>query len=493
MLRLHTRIVSGVLGLVLYALSLHVSAIGEAVPGGYWYAPGQPHQFTDAGTACGGYDFYSGPNGPGGLYDCPASNPYSAPNGCRCDDPDDPYGPHYWVVSAGCPVGQHWIQTGPDTGTCGTTQCDLPEVVNPITGQCTWHCDSGYDPFTGEPTCDEPPDVPQCDPDEKVESFTVAGNTTFHCVPELDEQCANPSGYFNGRLICDDDKLECENSGGTYGFVSGRQVCIPDDYDNDLPTCDSGGVVHLVEGGFVCETPRDPDPDNTPNSNEPDTDGDGIPNSEDSDADGDGTPNFLDDDVDGDGVPNASDNDVDGDGIPNADDPDIDGDQVLNGNDPDADGDGVDDDTDTDDDGDGIEDPNDPTPGGTENSVSGGGNCESQPQCQGDAIQCAILYQTWSSRCAEENEEFPDLAELGLDGLDKGDLHLPDEDITGVLSGVFNQTGAAGSCPAPQTLNLGVTSIDIPYTILCDYASAIRPMIILIFGFVGFRIIMRAF
>lgn len=90
---------------------------------------------------------------------------------------------------------------------------------------------------------------------------------------------------------------------------------------------------------------------------------------------------------------------------------------------PDADGDGTPDDSDTfpddptestDSDGDGTGDnadhsPDDPTDGDddgtgdeTDNRSEGGGTCDAPPTCNGDGIQCNLLFQTWKTRCAAE-------------------------------------------------------------------------------------------
>ena len=69
------------------------------------------------------------------------------------------------------------------------------------------------------------------------------------------------------------------------------------------------------------------------------------------------------------------------------------------------------DDKDTDGDGwrDGVDpDPNDSTVTGSRDSqapgyASGGFSCDAPPSCQGDQVQCAILFQTWKARCAGEN------------------------------------------------------------------------------------------
>ena len=487
-LRFYYRALSCVLGLTLGISGYAWASDPDVVPGNYWVADGHATQYGSASAACAAFSCYvphTTRNYPDGIWN-------NVPNAIQCTDPDLPSSPCMVVRHYACGIGQTFDI---DLGACtGEPMCEPDEIVNPLTAECTHECED-FDPFTGLNLCEPPPDIPDCDPDtEALEAITVGSETTYHCVPVLELECYNPSGYFNGRQICDDDKDDCEATGGTYGFVQGKQVCLPSDYDDQLPECDSSGVVHLVNGGFVCETPKDEESEDTPNKDEPDTDGDGIPNSQDPDIDGDGIPNWADDDIDGDGIPNGQDDDVDGDGIPNSDDPDIDGDGINNERDNDDDGDGIEDGADTDSDGDGIEDPNDPTPDGTEEYVEGGGTCKEEPNCKGDAIQCAILYQAWKTRCQGElDETFPELSDLGLDGLSGSDLAGDDTDLQTILSGVFNQTGAAGSCPTDQTFTVGATQVPVPWLHMCDYATLIRPMVILVFGFFGFRMLMRAF
>ena len=301
--------------------------------------------------------------------------------------------------------------------------------------------------------------------------------------------------------------------------------------------------LELNESGFSCESP-DPldDPDDPgipqgPSDPGPDTDGDGTPNSEDPDIDGDGTPNGSDTDVDGDGTPNSSDLDIDGDGVPNSNDHDIDGDGLANDNDPDIDGDGTANGADTDTDGDGIDDTNDLTPDGDGDGseVGGGGSCSVRPSCSGDAIQCAILYQTWASRCETDKDQAvggegncdtdtpptcqgdaiqcailtqtfkagcststdSEYTQAELDELTAGNdvsaLDLGTSDLTSTLSGIYSQTGASASCPADDGITVAGTALSVSYQPFCDLAALIRPIVILLFSLIGFRTVMRAF
>lgn len=271
------------------------------------------------------------------------------------------------------------------------------------------------------------------------------------------EECSNPVGTveYGGEteIICADDRDECSNTGGTWGTwgLAGQETtgCLPP--DTTTPTCSSTGAI-VFDGvdSFVCESPE-PFEDDTPNNETPDP----------VDTDGDGTPDSNDSDLDGDGIPNSTDPDRDGDGIPNEDDLTPDGEST--------------------------EEP--------ESTVEGGGGCDVAPRCTGDAIQCSILYQTWKLRCAEDSEEIEpdtDLTELnnqyGTD-LVNGD----DEDLSTAISGFLTASGAAGSCPADLTFNYAGSSIPVSYQPMCDLATTVRPFIIFLFGFMGFRIVMRSF
>ena len=304
-------------------------------------------------------------------------------------------------------------------------QCGPPTRYWYIAGAGPATCPEGTVENTEGGVCEEAPEPQPCDgkPADWVEmEFTVGGQTTTYCAPpfEPEEECANPEGTitFGGQthVVCNDKRDECSATGGTYGFYNGTETCLPEEFDDDLPTCDGDGAINMTwdpvtqTGGFVCESPIKPDPDlpQRENPKKTDTDNDGIPNEQDDDIDGDGIPNHLDDDIDGDGVNNYYDIDIDGDQINNNIDPDIDGDGIPNNTDGDVDGDGTPNSQDTDSDGDGVPNADDPTPHGNQqdnSELSGGKGCNVAPYCKGDAIQCAIHYQLWKTRCEEQREQ----------------------------------------------------------------------------------------
>ena len=262
-------------------------------------------------------------------------------------------------------------------------------------------------------------------------------------------------------------------SGGDYGTITfgdgtPEAVCIPSTFGADVPSCEIGTVnvvIPELDGfGFACSEPLDP-----PRPDDP-TDED----FEDPDTDGDGIPDRNDPDIDGDGIPNGQDPDRDGDGIPNEDESD----------------------------------------GDSYGNVSGGQTCSSRPACSGDPVSCSIVLQTWSTRCESRKigqginkieaalRSMQQTLEDGLsaEGFDAEgeaitDTEVPGEtfDFSSEITGVYNAGGAAGSCPADTVVQTSFGSIPISWSMLCDFASTIRPLVIFLFGLAAFRMTMRAF
>mgnify|MGYP000322833354 CR=1 FL=1 len=147
-------------------------------------------------------------------------------------------------------------------------------------------------------------------------------------------------------------------------------------------------------------------------------------------------------------------------------------------------------------------------------SGTGSGDCEVQPTCDGDPVQCAILYQEWASMCydggsftnpldcqaplecegdvlkceiiRQERQQYCDAfvgdgsadvdvfddEDFGRDLKTEGDvIDLPTE---------FDQSGfGAGSCPAPLPFNAFGSSFSISLQPFCDFAGLIRALVIL--------------
>ena len=447
--------------------------------------------------------------------------------GCATGDPNPP-----WQLSGNqCKA----FRTVSPFDACGvaslsTHSCAGGTYYDNLTDTCT-ACDEGYEYNAQSGSCEPiPPDCPSGWEDAEI--MTEGSSDYFRCIPSVEpDDCTVALGFVVNDPVCEPIYDECLGFGGSYAMFNGVEACLPPQDPPpppEIPDCSGSTILTINQGSYSCtpiyDSPEQPlgignpgegqgggdqgeDSGNGTNSGpvaRPDTDGDGTPNVEDPDIDGDGTPNSSDLDVDGDGTPNSMDSDIDGDGTPNDLDGDMDGDGINNSSDNDTDGDGITNDVDNDDDGDGVADGDDTTQTGaegedgtdTEDSVSGGGTCESQPTCTGkEPILCAILRQQWETRCAldgdfETNSEIDSL----ISENDPSGLYGDDIDLTPELNSVFNQTEQNASCPADRVMTLGtVGSISFSYQPMCDLADAIRPLVLLMFAFFGFRIVMRAF
>lgn len=238
-------------------------------------------------------------------------------------------------------------------------------------------------------------------------------------------------------------------TGTTYGQVNGENVCVPSGESTD--GLDEGSQGPEGEGG---DSPDDGSGDGT-------GDGDG---SGDGTGDGDGSDG-------GDTCVPSETNDCEGEGDGNGDGSD--GECVPTEEQPCDEGDG---------------------------SYSSNG-CEAPPECEGDAIQCGIVQETWEDRCLihEASKEADDffnqqtngigkLNDEGLELVDSLDMDLSEEmtDFTAVSD------PAPASCPEPVQLNLSLGAYEVEFTAFCDLAEQVRPLTLFIFSFLGALSIARA-
>ena len=106
---------------------------------------------------------------------------------------------------------------------------------------------------------------------------------------------------------------------------------------------------------------------------------------------------------------------------------------------------------------DGTNDPSNPNaPPGT---AGGGISCASAPVCSGDAIQCAMLYQTWAIRCNPDRYNSGDAGNGGgpVDFNDtnivsklsdlRGDLSTTNQLLTDIKNNTSNSGGTTGTTP----------------------------------------------
>ncbi len=130
-----------------------------------------------------------------------------------------------------------------------------------------------------------------------------------------------------------------------------------------------------------------------------------------------------------------------------------------------------------------------------EGSVTGGGSCDAPPVCDGDAIQCAILKQSFDTKCALTP---PDPSEITAESLGVGEddtvESLSDEDSIFDISELLDTTGfLGGSCPAPRTIN--VTGLNTSFVLdlepFCTLAEYVGIFVLVVASFISIRIIGR--
>lgn len=134
----------------------------------------------------------------------------------------------------------------------------------------------------------------------------------------------------------------------------------------------------------------------------------------------------------------------------------------------------------------------------TEKSTAHGGtSCEVAPACTGDAVQCAILHQTWLNRCSSQSEKVTlDSIDFGTGDIQGGgdfqtvELIGEDNRDTHDVSAIFSDLPAVGStsatCPV-MTLELGAPygTLDFDFKPICDFGDYTRP----IFSAIGYFIL----
>lgn len=124
-------------------------------------------------------------------------------------------------------------------------------------------------------------------------------------------------------------------------------------------------------------------------------------------------------------------------------------------------------------------------------SAGTSGSCETQPSCSGDAIQCAILIQSWKNTCNAldlKGEKPPWEADPDY-GRDLAD-EAQEIDVSGQIdAGGF----AAASCPANPTLSMFGQTVVIDLSYVCDIAGIVRFFVIILTLMWAGPYIMRSF
>jgi hypothetical protein len=163
-------------------------------------------------------------------------------------------------------------------------------------------------------------------------------------------------------------------------------------------------------------------------------------------------------------------------------------------------------------------------------SATASANCNAPPVCSGDPVQCAVLRQIWISQCSKTatnncaalsctgdaiqcaiqqnlakqrcematavNDAEAVFRYQGLrtaEEIEQSQGYEPSEySISDVMS-QFQNPGVTGSCNlTAYSISTAFGVIEIPTEQICDFALLIRPLIVLIFGFVATTILYRS-
>jgi hypothetical protein len=353
--------------------------------------------------------------------------------------------------------------------------------------------------------------------DGSTYQYVNCGNFSSYCVLYLNRpgygtyQVANIYGY---------ESPQCEGTEPAfYDTSSGTFQCQcedgfrPEKIDDDAYTCDrpeppcSIPVYTSSDGTSYCSIPDwycDEHPNDTINCVGPsDSDGDGIPDVDDNcphrsnagqqDSDNDGIGNVCDDNpfIDPTQPSEGWGGDSDGDGIPDDEDTSPTGGtppQPYDPNTNDSDGDGVPDGSDS--------DPNDPYVGGgtpgtnpTDSAVTGL-YCKQEFGCSGDAVQCAILMFQREEYCTNTEGISDAVEQLALaEDLQNIDDLKEQYDISTYVDDVLNVPETNGTCPPDTELSLFFGTVSFSWSPICQLAGTLRPLLLLLFGFLSTRVI----
>jgi len=247
-----------------------------------------------------------------------------------------------------CPFG---TTLNTETGNCDL-DCQPPNSLQLVNGsmQCIANCPNAYT-YSGQS---------YCGPCQNNGHSGLTLDNGMICMSPPPDPCTpsspNYQGMVNGKPICSPPCPE----GTAGGVVNGQWVCVP--ADKQPPSCQPGTILISDGGnGWACVP-------GTGNQPPPDSNSDGIPDTT-------GTPGGS-----GSGATGNQGGGIDL-GSGNGDTINPSGPQSPAPCDPTTDPNCL------------KNDPEMPS------SVSGGGTCAAPPVCTGDAVECAILYQTWAQRC----------------------------------------------------------------------------------------------
>jgi len=120
---------------------------------------------------------------------------------------------------------------------------------------------------------------------------------------------------------------------------------------------------------------------------------------------------------------------------------------------------------------------------GTDDSFSDGG-CLTAPTCNGPAVECAIAFQAYNTRC---NLQITDpaateatvMADVGVTQTVEEILTVAPEDEHDASTMFTSPTPAGGSCPADYSVSTSLGSVSFSWGPICEFGTDTRPVVLL--------------
>jgi hypothetical protein len=109
-----------------------------------------------------------------------------------------------------------------------------------------------------------------------------------------------------------------------------------------------------------------------------------------------------------------------------------------------------------------------------DNSVGGGLNCEDPPICNGDPVQCAILFKEWQQFCQLDpltlQNQFSDDYDASAN-IEPSNIVTESSDLSDFK--VTDYVSASSECPGSIQIPLFGDSYDIDLSFLCGYLAIV--------------------
>jgi len=131
--------------------------------------------------------------------------------------------------------------------------------------------------------------------------------------------------------------------------------------------------------------------------------------------------------------------------------------------------------------------------GGSDESAGGGADCSAPPTCSGDAIDCAVLVQTWRTMCNPSPSDADLEAATGLTTVaDPNSIFGEATEVD--VSTAFDTSSpyGGGACPPDRVVNILGSAITIEFSKFCALLQAVGYLVMVAAVMVSSKIVIGA-